>query len=275
SSSPTSSSTNGDIKFPRLFTLELDKDISVAGKMNSQELRNFIDDKYLPSHTEATRWVKLVPIKVNIFVWRARRDCLPTRTNLEHRGVDLLSSNCPECFTLLGGLFGDLGIIASSRTVLRDVRRFLMILFCNLLIGVIVDTYEGLKHVLPILGGWWIYGLVDPSAFLVDPSPSSSVVDPTKVMGFVPLVDALILSNPKPILQLGLLLFTRLPTKLTLCAKELFKVPYGHSIFFVIASGCRSFITTRLFLSFQGNGLNPFLFSIVSFRIFFHDYMYF
>nr|GFB38420.1 RNA-directed DNA polymerase, eukaryota [Tanacetum cinerariifolium] len=129
------------IKFPRLFALELDKDISVAGKMNSQvtqsfrreprggielqrltdlatlldsvvlnnskdrwycdlsgdgefrvkELRNFIDDKYLPSRTEATRWVKLVPIKVNIFVWRARRDCLPTRTNLEHRGVDLLS----------------------------------------------------------------------------------------------------------------------------------------------------------------------------------------
>nr|GFB15903.1 RNA-directed DNA polymerase, eukaryota [Tanacetum cinerariifolium] len=60
-------------------------------------LRNFIDDKYLPSHTEATRWVKLVPIIVNIFVWRARRDCFPTRTNLEHRGVDLLSSNCSIC----------------------------------------------------------------------------------------------------------------------------------------------------------------------------------
>nr|GEU51894.1 hypothetical protein [Tanacetum cinerariifolium] len=47
-----------------------------------------------------------------------------------------------ECFTLLGGLFGDLGIIASSRTVLRDVRRFLMILFCILLIGVIVDIAD-------------------------------------------------------------------------------------------------------------------------------------
>ncbi|GKE92897.1 RNA-directed DNA polymerase, eukaryota, partial [Tanacetum coccineum] len=35
--------------------------------------------------------------KGNIFVWRARRDCLPTRSNLEHRGVDLVSSNCPIC----------------------------------------------------------------------------------------------------------------------------------------------------------------------------------
>nr|GFA27650.1 RNA-directed DNA polymerase, eukaryota [Tanacetum cinerariifolium] len=120
------------IKFPRLFALELDKDISVAVKMNSsvtqsfrrdprggielqqltdlislldstilsnskdqwycdltgdgefrvKELRNFIDYMSLPSHTEATRWVKLIPIKVNIFVWRARRDCLPTRANL-------------------------------------------------------------------------------------------------------------------------------------------------------------------------------------------------
>ncbi|GKA34466.1 RNA-directed DNA polymerase, eukaryota [Tanacetum coccineum] len=72
-------------------------DLSGDGEFRVKELRNFIDDKYLPSHTEATRWVKLVPIKVNIFVWRARRDCLPTRSNLEHRGVDLVSSNCPIC----------------------------------------------------------------------------------------------------------------------------------------------------------------------------------
>nr|GEV45731.1 hypothetical protein [Tanacetum cinerariifolium] len=46
--------------------------------------------------------------------------------------------------------------------------------------------------------------MVDSSAFLVDLSPASSVVDPTKLMGFVSLVDALLLSNPKPILQLGI-----------------------------------------------------------------------
>nr|GEV90198.1 RNA-directed DNA polymerase, eukaryota, reverse transcriptase zinc-binding domain protein [Tanacetum cinerariifolium] len=99
------------VKFPRLFALELDKDSSVAAKMNSsvvhsfrkdargsdgefrvKELRNFIDDLFLPSHVEPTRWVKYIPIKVIIFAWRARRDCLPTRVNLVRRGVNIESS---------------------------------------------------------------------------------------------------------------------------------------------------------------------------------------
>ncbi|GKD58236.1 zf-CCHC domain-containing protein, partial [Tanacetum coccineum] len=43
--------------------------------------------------------------------------------------------------------------------------------------------------------------LTDPG--MVDPSPSNLAVDTTKIIGFVPLVDALLLSNPKPILQQG------------------------------------------------------------------------
>nr|GEW69827.1 putative Gag-polypeptide of LTR copia-type [Tanacetum cinerariifolium] len=39
----------------------------------------------LPTHSESTRWVKGVPIKIDIFAWRARRDCLPTRINLIRR----------------------------------------------------------------------------------------------------------------------------------------------------------------------------------------------
>ncbi|GJX89779.1 hypothetical protein Tco_0343105 [Tanacetum coccineum] len=54
-----------------------------------------------------------------------------------------------------------------------------------------------------LLDGSTDQGMVDLSAFLVDSLPASSLVDPTKLMGFVPLVDALLLSNPKPILQLG------------------------------------------------------------------------
>nr|GEU85869.1 RNA-directed DNA polymerase, eukaryota [Tanacetum cinerariifolium] len=72
-------------------------DLSGDDEFRVKELRYFIDDKYLPSHIEPTRWVKLVSIKANIFVWRARRDCLPTRTNLGYRGVDLASLKCPIC----------------------------------------------------------------------------------------------------------------------------------------------------------------------------------
>ena len=52
---------------------------------------------FLPSHNVPTRWVKGVPIKINIFTWRARRDCLPTRLNLIQRGISLESVSCPIC----------------------------------------------------------------------------------------------------------------------------------------------------------------------------------
>ncbi|GKC35635.1 hypothetical protein Tco_1048019 [Tanacetum coccineum] len=45
--------------------------------------------------------------------------------------------------------------------------------------------------------------MVDLCASMVDPPHAVSADSPTKLMGLVPLVDALLLSNPKPILQLG------------------------------------------------------------------------
>nr|GFA79244.1 RNA-directed DNA polymerase, eukaryota, reverse transcriptase zinc-binding domain protein [Tanacetum cinerariifolium] len=107
-----------NVRFPRLFALELDKDISVAAKWSApsfdasfrrqvrdgvernqwsallhmlgtitlssspdryfcdlngdgayrvKDIRSELDDLFLPSSAVATRWVNLVPIKVNIF----------------------------------------------------------------------------------------------------------------------------------------------------------------------------------------------------------------
>ncbi|GKD28305.1 RNA-directed DNA polymerase, eukaryota, partial [Tanacetum coccineum] len=136
-------------RFPRLFALEMEKEVSVAVKMGAsvadsfrrfvrdgserhqmldlismlesvslssaqdrwicdlsgdgefrvKEVRNILDDLFLPSQLESTRWVKYIPIKINVFAWRARRDCLPTRSNLIRRGVHLDSANCPLCQT--------------------------------------------------------------------------------------------------------------------------------------------------------------------------------
>nr|GEY73568.1 RNA-directed DNA polymerase, eukaryota, reverse transcriptase zinc-binding domain protein [Tanacetum cinerariifolium] len=119
-----------NVWFPRLFALELDKDISVDVKwsapsfdasfrrqvrdgvernqwsallymlgmitlssssdryfcdLNSdgayrvKDIRSKLDDLFLPSSAVATRWVNLVPIKVNIFTWRVSLDRLLTR----------------------------------------------------------------------------------------------------------------------------------------------------------------------------------------------------
>ncbi|GKE19904.1 RNA-directed DNA polymerase, eukaryota [Tanacetum coccineum] len=135
------------VKYPRLFALELDKQVSVESKLLSsmessfrrnvrggieqhmleeltstletvslsnscdrwicdltsdgvfrvKEVRNCIDDIFLPSQVIETRWVRFVPIKVNIFIWRARQDCLPTRVNLVRRGINVDSCVCPIC----------------------------------------------------------------------------------------------------------------------------------------------------------------------------------
>ncbi|GKA99757.1 RNA-directed DNA polymerase, eukaryota [Tanacetum coccineum] len=71
--------------------------ISGDGSFSVKDIRNSLDDLFLPSWPEPTRWVKSIPIKINVFTWRARRDCLPTRSNLIRRGISLDSDNCPIC----------------------------------------------------------------------------------------------------------------------------------------------------------------------------------
>ncbi|GJT30788.1 RNA-directed DNA polymerase, eukaryota, reverse transcriptase zinc-binding domain protein [Tanacetum coccineum] len=73
--------------------------LSSSGEFSVKDTRLAIDDLVLPSHSEPTRWVKLIPIKINVFMWRARRGCLPTRYNLVQKGVILESTSCPICFS--------------------------------------------------------------------------------------------------------------------------------------------------------------------------------
>nr|GEU43590.1 hypothetical protein [Tanacetum cinerariifolium] len=75
-------------------------DLSGDGDFSVKVIRNYIDDKFMPSHSEPSRCVRYIPIKINVFAWRARRDCLPTRVNLMRRGVTLDSVNCPLLVTM-------------------------------------------------------------------------------------------------------------------------------------------------------------------------------
>ncbi|GJX38683.1 hypothetical protein Tco_0251986 [Tanacetum coccineum] len=51
-------------------------DLTGDGEFRVKKVRNSLDDLLLPSQPDATRWVKCIPIKINVFVWRARLDCL-------------------------------------------------------------------------------------------------------------------------------------------------------------------------------------------------------
>nr|GEY57214.1 RNA-directed DNA polymerase, eukaryota [Tanacetum cinerariifolium] len=71
--------------------------VSSDGVYRVRDVRNNIDDLLLSRSPDATRRVKFIPIKINIFAWRARRDCLPTRVNLIRRGVSVASVLCLTC----------------------------------------------------------------------------------------------------------------------------------------------------------------------------------
>lgn len=95
------------------------------GSFIVKDIRNTLEDMFLPSWPEPTRWVKSIPIKINIFTWRARRDCLPTRSNLIHRGISLDSDSCP--------IFSSTGEDASHIFFKCDLAQDILRYICTLL----------------------------------------------------------------------------------------------------------------------------------------------
>ncbi|GJZ63258.1 RNA-directed DNA polymerase, eukaryota, reverse transcriptase zinc-binding domain protein [Tanacetum coccineum] len=68
-----------------------------SGEFSVASIRKVIDDNRLPNVSSMTRWVKFVPIKVNVLAWKVKLDALPTRLNISRRGMDIESILCPIC----------------------------------------------------------------------------------------------------------------------------------------------------------------------------------
>ncbi|GJU24314.1 RNA-directed DNA polymerase, eukaryota [Tanacetum coccineum] len=68
-----------------------------SGEFTVASVRKVIDDIRLPVVATQTRWIKAVPIKVNVHAWNVSLNCLPTRLNLSRRGIDIPSILCPIC----------------------------------------------------------------------------------------------------------------------------------------------------------------------------------
>ncbi|GKC23369.1 RNA-directed DNA polymerase, eukaryota [Tanacetum coccineum] len=82
-----------------------------------------MDEIKLPIYTRGV-WVKFIPIKVNVFSWRARRDRLPTRVNLSRRGVLLDSHLCPLCTAAMDDVQHVSFRCDVARVVLRKICRW-------------------------------------------------------------------------------------------------------------------------------------------------------
>ncbi|GJT52102.1 gag-pol polyprotein [Tanacetum coccineum] len=116
--------------------------------LKNYRIRRLLDDMLLPKSDVPSRWVKQIPIKVNVLAWKISMVRLPTRVNLHRRGVQVSPISCPiccealenldhllfccdlakdiarfnqvqnkcwkECFTLPGGVSGHIETISSS-----------------------------------------------------------------------------------------------------------------------------------------------------------------
>ena len=61
-----------------------------------KKLRDILESQ--EGHTGVcTKWLKIVPKKICIFMWRVRLGRIPCRDNLDRMGIDLNSTLCPRC----------------------------------------------------------------------------------------------------------------------------------------------------------------------------------
>nr|GEX35115.1 RNA-directed DNA polymerase, eukaryota [Tanacetum cinerariifolium] len=73
------------------------KSLTGSGEFSVKSVRNLLDDSLLSSNSLPTRWVKVIPIKINVFAWKVQKDRLPCRLNLSRLGIDIPSLSCPIC----------------------------------------------------------------------------------------------------------------------------------------------------------------------------------
>ncbi|GJZ23911.1 RNA-directed DNA polymerase, eukaryota, reverse transcriptase zinc-binding domain protein [Tanacetum coccineum] len=85
-----------------LLNVEVDRDcvvssLSTDGSYSVSFIRKYIDNCMIANSLPSTRWCKIIPRKVNIFMWRLLLDRLPHRLNLSSCGLDIDSILCPVC----------------------------------------------------------------------------------------------------------------------------------------------------------------------------------
>lgn len=109
--------------FPRLYDLETNKSSTVAAKIKWEgtqwcwawnwrreprgraadgaftvrRLSRMIASQTAKTFGIETKWCRLVPKKVNVFIWQATRSLIPARAHLHKRGVSINTQLCPLC----------------------------------------------------------------------------------------------------------------------------------------------------------------------------------
>nr|GFA21439.1 RNA-directed DNA polymerase, eukaryota, reverse transcriptase zinc-binding domain protein [Tanacetum cinerariifolium] len=71
--------------------------LDATGGYSVASARTFVDDTMLETDFMAIKWNRSILIKVNVFLWRLHLNKLPSRVNLDRKGVQIDSTLCQTC----------------------------------------------------------------------------------------------------------------------------------------------------------------------------------
>ena len=71
--------------------------LDVTNGFSVASVRSLIDSHTIDVGSSATRWNNNIPIKVNVSLWRLSLNKLPSRMNLDRKGIEVDSLLCPTC----------------------------------------------------------------------------------------------------------------------------------------------------------------------------------
>nr|GEW52588.1 zinc finger, AN1-type, zinc finger, A20-type [Tanacetum cinerariifolium] len=91
-----------DFKAAGRMVIEKQNILCVADKLefrgfHGSSTKRFIDDGICVLDGSPTKWLNLIPIKINILAWRVALNKLPTRFNMSLRGMEVSTMKCPVC----------------------------------------------------------------------------------------------------------------------------------------------------------------------------------
>ncbi|GKD43095.1 RNA-directed DNA polymerase, eukaryota, reverse transcriptase zinc-binding domain protein [Tanacetum coccineum] len=139
--------------------------LNSSGDFLVKSVRSFIDDSLLPKEDVPTRWVKYVPIKINIFSWKVCFDRLPSRLNISLRGIEISSILCPLCSIVVESISHLLFSCQVARQILQKIVRWWDLEYTDIhsyedwiswlnnirLNKRLKDIFEGVSYVM-----WWV-----------------------------------------------------------------------------------------------------------------------
>ncbi|GJS43098.1 RNA-directed DNA polymerase, eukaryota [Tanacetum coccineum] len=95
-----------------------------SGEFSVASVRRLIEDYMLLEVTSKTRWMKAVPIKVNVLAWKVKLNCLPIRLNISRRGMYIESILCPMCGDAAESTRYNFFTCHIAREILRKISRW-------------------------------------------------------------------------------------------------------------------------------------------------------